>query len=131
MKKLIASLLMVAAVGLTACEASASSATIKANLDGAGYSCEIMSKEEAEKRIVGVEYVVSIKDAVYAIKGSSDVFIGFFCNNIEDASNFMTTNVSVLYHFAEQYTESPKVGSHNNVAYVGTPASIAASRLLP
>lgn len=120
MKKLFATLLLAASVTLCGCgEASVSSAGMKANLEGKGYTAEVMSKTEAEARIEGVKWVVDIKDALYSSKGK-EVILAFFCANIDDASNFVKENIQAMYNFAKRYTEDPKAGSHNNVAYVGT-----------
>ena len=107
-------------MALSGCgEASMSSSTMKSNLEKKGYTAEVMNKTEAEARIQGVKYVVSITDALYSTK-DKEVIVAFFCANINDATKFMEENIQVMNAFAELYTEEPKIGAHNNVAYVGS-----------
>ena len=125
MKKLIATVLFAASLCLTACEKTANSGEAKANLEGKGYIVEVLGSEETKARIKGINYNVEIKDSVYAKKGSSEIFLAFYCNNAGDASAFVQENISAMYHFAETYIEDPKTGSYNNVAYVGSTTTIA------
>ena len=127
MKKFFFPLLFVASLGLTGCNASMSSNDLKGNLEGKGYTVEVMSRVEAEARIQGINFVVEIKDAVYTLKGEHDVFLAFVCNSIDDASKFANENVAVMVSFAERSSENPKVGSHNNVAYTGSYDAVAAA----
>ena len=128
MKKLLATIMLAAALSLSGCgQQSMSSATMKSNLEKNNYSAEVMSKTEAEARIQGVQFVVEITDALYSIKGSNEVLIAFFCANSGDADSFVKTNIQAMYHFAENYTEEPKVGNYNNVAYAGSANMVAAA----
>ena len=127
MKKLFTTLFLAAALSLTGCmESNISSGSMKASLESKGYTAEVMNKTEAEVRIQGVNYVVNIVDALYSEKGS-EVIVAFFCANIDDAEKFVKENIAAMHNFAERYTEEPKVGSHNNVAYAGSYNIVAAA----
>ena len=129
MKKLFATLFLAASLGVSACAASSmSSGTMKANLEGKGYAVYVLDKETAKKQYSSLNFVVDINDALNSSKGK-EVLLAFFCANADDASKFITENISILYHSVENYG-APKVGAHNNVAYAGT-YQIAADAGLP
>ena len=120
MKKLFLTLLCAATLTLTGCEQSMSSGQLKSNLESKGYIVEVMNPTEAKARIKGINYNVDITDAVYTKKGTEDVFVAFVCKNMDDADKFIKENIAAMTHYAEEYTENPKVGFHNNVAYTGS-----------
>ena len=126
MKKLFAAILLVFALFLTGCNASMGAGGVKSSLEGAGYKVETMNKEEAKARVTGVNYVVSPTDVIYATKGD-DLILMFFFNSIDDADAFVKENIGVMHSFAERNTTNPKVGSHNNTAYVGSVAAAKAA----
>lgn len=125
MKKLLVSLLFAAATCLTGCESSASSGDTKSKLEGKGYTVEVLNSEQTKARIQGINYNVEIKDSVYATKGQKEIFLSFYCNSIDDATKLLNENVSVLYHFAEAFVETPKYGTFNNAVYVGSETSVS------
>ena len=130
MKKLLATLMLGASLCLSACgEASVSLDTVKNNLGGSGYNVTAYTQDEAKAAIKGINYNVEISGALYAVKSEGDnYFIAFFCANINDASAFVNENISAMYHWIEAKTEGEaKTGSHNNVAYAGTVAAVAAA----
>lgn len=128
MKKLFFPILFAATLGLVGCgEASLSSGAVKSSLEGQGYSVQVFNKAESEAYIKGINYVVEIDSAIDAHKGEKEVILIFFCKNINDADAFVKENISVMNGYAERYTEEPKVGSHNNVAYCGSASAVAAA----
>lgn len=129
MKKLIATLFTTAALALTACQSTMTSAEMKANLEKKEYTVEIMGAEETKVRIQGVNFNVDIKDSLLSTKGDKDVILAFFVTNSKDADAFVKENVSALYKFAQRYTEDPKTGYHNNVCYTGSPDAVKAAGL--
>ena len=131
MKKLFTSLLLTGAVLLTGCANSVNSAGVKTKLESNQYSVEIMSKAETEVRVKGINFNVTITDAIYATKGPveayEDVFLVFFCANADDADSFMKENLSALYYYAASFTKEPKVGVYNNCTYTGSEAGVNAA----
>ena len=129
MKKLLFTCFYAAALTLGGCglESSVSSAQIKANLQNAGYTVEVMGKTEAEGRIQNFKFVVEIVDAVYTEKGENEVLLAFCCKNIADADKLCTENIALLNSFAERYTDKVQVGSHNNVVYTGSAGPVGAA----
>ena len=128
MKRLLTAFMLAACIGLASCgEASMSSGQMKGNLEGKGYTVEVMGKTEAEARIQGIKYVVDIKDALISSKGQDQAIIAFFCANINDADKLVKENIQAMHGWAQRYTEEPKVGSHNNVAYAGSFDAVAAA----
>ena len=125
MKKLFSAVLLSACFCLTACEASANSASAKSALQANGYSVRVLNEADAKTDIKNVTWNVSIVDVVDATKDGKEFYLGFYCNNINDADAFSKENISRLYNYALEYTETPKVGSYNNVAYCATPAAFA------
>ena len=129
MKKLFLPLLMAATLGLTGCglEGSMSSGSMKNSLNSAGYNqAEVMTRAEATARIEGITWNVNITDALYCAQ-NNEVILAFFCSNIADAEKFVNENVAVMVKFAQRYSENPKTGMHNNVAYCGSPSIVKAA----
>ena len=129
MKKLFLSLLFAASLGLTGCglEGSMSSGAMKNSLNSAGYNqVEVMSRVEATARIEGITWNVDITDALYCDQ-NKEAILAFFCSNINDAEKFVKENIAVMVRFAEKYSEDPKTGQHNNVAYCGSPKILKAA----
>lgn len=139
MKKLFAMLFTAGALALTACQPNIYSANdTQAKLKDKGYTVEVFSYEEAKVRIKNLNYdIVSFNNAVYAEKGTEenkDLLIAFYFATIDDASKFMDgnnyENMGLLNTFGQNNLGSNltvKVGTHNNVAYVGSQTSFSAA----
>ena len=127
MKKFLALFLLMVSFLFVGCQGTASPGAAESGLKGAGYTVEVMNATQAKERVGGVEFVVSPTSAILATKGTNEVIIIFYFNNIEDTDKFVKENIAVMYRFAERYTESPKTGSHNNAAYAGTPNAVKAA----
>ena len=126
MKKLFASLVLGAAICLTACgPTTVKSSATKEKLEKANYTVEVYNATEAKARIIGLDFTVEIEDALYAIKGGKDILLACYCKNNDDATKLIEDNIRVLTEFVGKYTEEPKTGSYNNVAYVGTETSVS------
>ena len=126
MKKLIAALVLGASICLTACGPTVvKSSTTKEKLEKASYTVEVYAANEAKARIVGLEFTVEIEDALYAIKDGKEVLLACYCKSNDDASKLLQDNIQVLNAYISKFTEEPKQGSYNNVAYVGTPKAAA------
>ena len=135
MKKLIPALLLAGVFAVTSCKAqSVSSDSAKKKLADKSYAVTIYSETEAKGLIAGLNYEgVSFKDAIYAQKGegeAKDIFLAFFFNDINGASNFVAkdnnANLVLLHDYGEKHLGANltlKVGTHNNVAYVGSETS--------
>ena len=121
MKKLISAALLSAALLLGSCgTVTLTAADAKGKLEAKSYTVSVMSQAEAKGRIIGLNFVVDIKEALYATKGMDDVLVAFYCATADDADKIAKENIQVLVGFAETYKNEASVGSHNNVAYVGT-----------
>ena len=135
MKRLISTLLMAGAFALCACTPTNYSADgSKSKHSGKGYTVEVYSYEEAKARISGLNYdVAQFTNALYAEKGADenkDLFLAFYFKSIGDCDKFVDANIAVMNDYGssnlgENLTK--KVGSHNNVAYVGSETSFAAA----
>ncbi len=127
MKKILALFVLAFAFLLAGCSQSVSVDGVKSNLQGSGYTVEVMGQTEAKARISGVTYTTTPTNVVYAVKGT-DIAIIFFFSNIDEAEKFVNENIAVMVRFAEKVTdESPKTGSHNNAAYCGSYNAIKAA----
>ena len=126
MKKLIAALVLGASICLTACGPTVvKSSTTKEKLEKASYTVEVYGATEAKARIIGLEFTVDIEDALFAVKNGKEVLLACYCKNNDDATKILEDNIQVLNAFITKYTEEPKQGSYNNVAYVGTPTAVS------
>ena len=139
MKKLIATLLMAGTLALTACQPDKiSSADTKSKLSSKNYTVLVSAEAEAKELIKGLNYEgVTFTDAISATKGENDnkdFLIAFYFANSDAAGNFVSKNdhenLAMMNAYAEKELRAnltKKVGTHNNVAYVGseTAASIA------
>ena len=135
MKRLISTLLMAGAFALCACTPTNYSADgSKSKLSGKGYTVEVYSYEEAKARISGLNYdVAQFTNALYAEKGADenkDLFLAFYFKSISDCDKFVDANIVLMNDYGssnlgENLTK--KVGSHNNVAYVGSETSFDAA----
>ncbi len=123
-KKLLAIIVLAFTFLLASCNASFSSGEAKSNLEGQGYTVEVMDTTEAKARVQGVNYNVTPQSAIFAAKGNDKVLI-FFFSSIDEADKFVHENIAVMVRFAEGFSENPKTGCHNNAAYTG---SIAAAK---
>lgn len=135
MKRLISSLLLAGAFALCACTPNNYSAEgSKSKLSSKGYTVEVYSNEEAKARIKGLDYsVAEFTNALYAEKGADenkDLFLAFYFKSISDCDKFVDANIVLMNDYGssnlgENLTK--KVGSHNNVAYVGSETSFDAA----
>lgn len=92
----------------------------------------VYTKNKPNSRIHDIEDQDGIKTLLDMPKPKK-IYIG--CNALPDeASRFLSDNNNENSGFfidiAKAISEEPKVGSHNNVAYAGTPTSLDASGLL-
>lgn len=139
MKKLVATLIMTSALMLSACQADRlTSSASKDKLTKAGYAVEVYGEKEAQVRIEGLNYKgVTFTDAVYAEKGKDDdkdLLVAFYFADINAASNFVSMNdnenLAILNRYADNNLGAnlkKRVGTHNNVAYVGSETSFTAA----
>ncbi|MBR0193971.1 MAG: hypothetical protein IJQ40_01060, partial [Bacilli bacterium] len=106
----------------------------KSKLSSNGYTVEVYSSEEAKSRIKGLDYsVAEFTNALYAEKGADenkDLFLAFYFKSISDCDKFVDANIVLMNDYGsanlgENLTK--KVGSHNNVAYVGSETSFDAA----
>jgi len=133
MKRLISTLLMAGAFALCACAPTNYSAEgSKSKLSGKGYTVEVYSFEEAKARISGLNYdVAEFNNALYAEKGADenkDFILAFYFKSIGDCDKFVNENIGQLNNFGDRTLGenlTKKVGSHNNVAYVGSETSFS------
>lgn len=137
MKKLLMSVMCAAAIAMTACNpdvctASGSQKKLKDN----GYTVSIYNATEAKDKIKGIVFDgVSLKDALFAEKGKEDDYdflLAFYFPSIDEAEKFTSLNSNVNLGLMNDYADNnlgknleKKVGSHNNVAYVGSVTSFA------
>lgn len=135
MKRLISTLLMAGAFALCACTPTSYSAEgSKSKLSGNGYTVEVYSYEEAKARISGLNYdIAEFTNALYAEKGADenkDLILAFYFKSIGECDKFVNENIGQLNNFADKNLGenlTKKVGSHNNVAYVGSETSFASA----
>lgn len=139
MKKFFAALLIAGSIGLSACAATTYTADGTANnLKGKGYTTEVLSYDLAKVKIRGLNYdIVAFTNAVYAEKGTgddADLLMAFFFPNINDAEKFVSGNSYENLGLMNNYGDSnlgknltKKVGTHNNVAYIGSVTSFSAA----
>ena len=131
MKKILTTLLLASAFTLSACATMYSSKGSKSNLESKGYTVEVYSYEEAKVRVDGLNYdTATFTDALYAQKGTGDdkdILLAFYFKSMSDAEKFLSDNNNYnsgqFSAFAEKELGTnlkAKVGSHNNVAYVGS-----------
>lgn len=138
MKKLLAMLLVAGSLAMTACKPTnyTASAT-KTKMQGSGYTVQTYTYSEAKDglQIRNLNYqTVVFENALYAEKGTGDdkdLLLAFFFSTVEQAEKFMSDNNYENMGLMRDYGVSnlgsklgtPKVGSHNNVAYVGSEAA--------
>lgn len=138
MKKILATLLCVGAVVLTACQNSESSSSAKGRLESKGYAVKVYSEAEAKAFIVNLNYTdTTFNDAIYAEKGKDedkDLLLAFFFKNMETAETFINKNNNENLGLLNDYGTrnlgenlTKKCGIHNNVVYVGSETSFAAA----
>ncbi len=135
MKRFISSLLLAGAFALCACAPTNYTANgSKSKLSNNGYTVEVYSYEEAKAHISGLNYdVAEFTNALYAEKGADenkDLFLAFYFKSIGDCDKFFDANIGVMNDYGssnlgENLTK--KVGSNNNVAYVGSETSFDAA----
>ena len=137
MKKLLFTLLFAGSLALSACGATVYKAeNSKSKLEKNGYSVELYNNSDAKTHIVGLKLDgYNFNAAIYAQKGSGDdkdIFLGFYFASIDDASKFVednnNENLGLLNTFGEGVLGknlTKKVGTHNNVAYVGSETSFS------
>ena len=135
MKRLVSSLLLAGAFALCACAPTSYTADgSKSKLTSKGYTVEVYSVEEAKARISGLNYdVAEFTNALYAEKGAEenkDLILAFYFKSIGDCDKFVNENIGLLSNYGDKYLGenlTKKVGSHNNVAYVGSETSFTAA----
>lgn len=137
MKKYFTTLLVAGAFAMTACTGTTYSASSsQSKLNNKGYSAQVLSVDEAKEVIKGLNYnIVKFNNAVTAEKGSGDdydLFIAFYFSSINDASKFYDSNnhenMSLMHDYGQNKLGANlklKVGTHNNVAYVGSETSFS------
>lgn len=127
MKRLLCTLLLATSMGLASClEKSTNSTELNSKFQSAGYNTKVMNAAETKAHFQeAIAFVVDVVDSLQATKGESnpEFFLAFFFNNIDDASKFVNENIAIMTRTAERYSDDPKVGSYNNVAYLGSPAA--------
>ena len=139
MKKLLATLLVAGSLAMTACQPNIyTSSDAKGKLSSKEYTVEVYGEEEAKKRISELNYDgVTFTDALYAEKGKDDdkdLLIAFFFTSIDAATNFTDKNNHENLGMLDDYGAKnlganlkKKVGTHNNVVYIGSETSFAAA----
>lgn len=131
------SVMCAAAIAMTACNpdvctASSSQKKLKNN----GYTVSIYNATEAKDKIKGIVFDgVSLKDALFAEKGKEDDYdflLAFYFPSLDEAEKFTSLNSNANLGLMNDYADNnlgknleKKVGSHNNVAYVGSVTSFA------
>ena len=132
MKKFITAFLCLASMALTSCAATVyKGEDAKAKLEKQDYKVVLLSEKEAKLLVLGINFDdVTVKSVVSAEKGKEDdhdIFLGFFFESIEEAEKFNSKNSNENLGLMASYANAQigknltsKVGSHNNVAYVGT-----------
>ena len=139
MKKLFTTLLFAASLALSACGSKIyKGEESKASLEKKEYTVVLLSEAEAKLLISGINFDdVTLKSVVRADKGKDedkDFFLGFYFDSIEEAEKFNSKNDNQNLALMSKYAEielgsnlKSKVGSHNNVAYVGSETSFKAA----
>lgn len=137
MKKLLLGLLFAGSMALTACQSTVYKAADSATkLEDKGYKVETYTQEESKALITGLNYEgASFTAAVYATKGSEkdkDLFLGFFFKTNKEAEDFMAKddngNLAIMHKYGEENVGenlTMRIGTHNNIAYVGSETSFA------
>ena len=137
MKKLLMSVMCAAAIAMTACNPDVcTSSSSQKKLKNNGYTVSIYNATEAKDKIKGIVFDgVSLKDALFAEKGKEndyDFLLAFYFPSIDEAEKFTSLNSNVNLGLMNDYADNnlgknleKKVGSHNNVAYVGSVTSFA------
>ena len=135
MKRLLVTMLLAGAISMGACGAkSESSGSSKKALEASGYKVTTYSATEAQALITGLKYDgYNLHDAIYAEKGTDankDILLAFYFSSIDQAEKFIgdnnNFNLGLMYDYAKQNLGenlTQKVGSHNNVAYLGSETS--------
>ena len=139
MKKLLATLLIAGSLAITACQPNIyTSSDAKGKLSSKEYTVEVYAEAEAKQRLANLNYEgVTFTDALYAEKGKDDdkdLLIAFFFASVDDATNFTDKNNHENLGMLDDYGAKnlganlkKKVGTHNNVAYIGSETSFAAA----
>lgn len=138
MRKLFLPFVALAAMTLASCESTVKATDTKANLEKAGYTASIVDAAYVKNAFPSLKTEgYKITDFLYAGKGFTaqpDIFFAVYFESIDEASRFLSDNnnenLGFFIDIAKAVSEEPKVGSHNNVAYAGTPTSLDASGLL-
>ena len=137
MKKLLLGLLCAGSMALSACSATIYKAADSATkLEEKGYKTEMYTLEESKALISGLNYEgASFTVAVYATKGEEkdkDLFLGFYFKTTKEAEDFLAkddnSNLALMNKYGEDNLGENlklKVGSHNNIAFVGSETSFA------
>lgn len=132
MKKLLFSLLFAGSIALTACQATIYTADkTKAKLQKKDYTVEVYTKDEAKNRYTAFTLAdYDLTGALLAKKGQgddADLLFALYFSSIDEASKFSNANgganIATLGTFGEALigkNQTSRVGTHNNVAYVGT-----------
>ena len=135
MKRFLTTLLLASAFTLSACGATMySSKGSQSKLESKGYSVEVYPYEEAKVRVDGLNYdTVTFTDALIATKDSGDdkdILLAFYFKSVSDAEKFLSDNnnynIGQFGAFANKELGKnlkAKMGSHNNVAYIGSETS--------
>ena len=139
MKKLFAAFLLAGAVTLAGCKSKIyTSSDTKESLTKGGYTVQVYAETEAKNRITNLNYEgVSFKDALFAEKGADenkDLLIAFYFPSVKAAEDFLgkndNENLGLLHDYGAKELGanlSVKVGTHNNVAFVGYTVSADAA----
>ena len=139
MKKLFASLMILGSLALSACAATIyKTEPTSKTLKDKGYTVVSMTAEQAKVLVGGIDIGdLKLEGALNANKGTGkdrDFLFAFFFNTVEDASNFMSkddnANLAAMNNYGQVVLGENlqlKLGTHNNVAYVGSETSFAAA----
>ena len=136
MRKLFSAIALAGVALLTSCSFGAKeykAADAEATLKKNNYNVSVYSETEAKTLITGVNFDgVTLVNALHATKGEGDdkdLMLAFYFKTMEDAEKFNSKNDNENLILLSRYKDSNvgenlkdkgKVGSHNNVAYVGT-----------
>ena len=135
MKRFFSTLLCAASMALASCSPTIyKGEDSKAKLEKQDYHVVLLSELEAKVLIAGINFSdVTVKSVVSAEKGTGDdhdIFLGFYFDSIKEAEKFNAKNSNENLALLSSYAEAvigknleAKVGSHNNVCYVGTETS--------
>lgn len=139
MKKLFTTLFFAASMALSACAPKIyKGEDSKAKLEKQEYTAYTLTQDEAKVLIIGINFDdTNVKSVVRADKGKDDdrdFFLGFYFDSIKEAEDFNSKNNNQNLGLMSAYGElqlgknlTLKVGSHNNVAYVGSETSFKAA----